>query len=171
MASPSQSAYVESRWIARRHRAAHDQGVLIKCDGGGSYSAGAGHWESHTTTTTHEYTPLEASSSGVAQDPTLQRNGQIYTTTSTNTNTYVPGTRTYSGPTVSYIPKTENCRQAALGAQGKAGLRMRGTYVGADGFSVEFYPDSAVMGCGRAARAYPYMVKAMLADGYQDRRP
>ena len=137
------------------------KGFLIKSSESGSYSAGTGHWESNTTTTTHEHTALEASSVGVATDPTLRQNGQIYTTTSTNTtNTYVPGTPTYSGPTVSYIPKTENCTQVVLGAQGKAGLRMRGTYQGADGFSVEFYPDSAVMGCGRAARAYPYTVKA-----------
>jgi hypothetical protein len=138
------------------------KGFLIESSGGGgSYSAGAGHWESNTTTTTHEHTALEASSVGVQTDPTLRQNGQIYTTTTTNTtNTYVPGTPTYSGPTVSYIPKTENCAQAVLGAQGKAGLRMRGTYQGADGFSVEFYPDSAVMGCGQAARAYPYTVKA-----------
>jgi hypothetical protein len=138
------------------------KGFLIKSSGGGgSYSAGQGHWESQTTTTTHEHTALEASSSGIQQDPTLRQNGQIYTTTTTNTtNTYKPGTPTYSGPTVSYIPKTENCAQPVLGAVGKAALRMRGTYQGADGFSVEFYPDSAVMGCGQAARAYPYTVKA-----------
>jgi hypothetical protein len=39
-------------------------------------------------------------------------------------------------------------------------MRMRGNYVGADGFSIEFYPESAVVGCGQAARAYPYVVKA-----------
>jgi hypothetical protein len=137
------------------------KGFLIKSSGSGSSSTSAGHWESNTTTTTHEHTALEASSVGVQTDPTLLQNGQIYTTTTTNTtNTYVPGATTYSGPTVSYIPKTENCTQAVLGAQGKAGLRMRGMYQGADGFSVEFYPDSAVVGCGQAARAYPYTVKA-----------
>ena len=138
------------------------KGFLIESGGGGgSYSTGAGHWESQTTTTTHEHTALEASSGTIQQDPTLRQNGQIYTTTTTNTtNTYVPGTPTYSGPTVSYIPKTENCTQPVLGAVGKAALRMRGTYQGADGFSIEFYPDSAVIGCGQAARAYPYTVKA-----------
>jgi hypothetical protein len=137
------------------------KGFLIKSSGSGSSSTSGGHWESNTTTTTHEHTALEASSVGVQTDPTLRQNGQIYTTTTTNTtNTYVPGATTYSGPTVSYIPKTENCTQAVLAAQGKAGLRMRGTYQGADGFSIEFYPDSAVMGCGQAARAYPYSVKA-----------
>jgi hypothetical protein len=138
------------------------QGFLITSSGGGgSYSPGQGHWESQTTTTTHEHTALEASSSGIQQDSTLRQNGQTYTTTSTSTtNTYKPGTPTYSGPTVTYTPKTASCSQAFLAAQGKAGLRMRGTYQGADGFSLEFYPDSAVIGCGQAARAYPYTVKA-----------
>ena len=45
------------------------------------------------------------------------------------------------------------------------GLRMYGTYAGASGFSVEFFPESAILGCGPdVARAYPYTV---IADGRQ----
>jgi hypothetical protein len=43
------------------------------------------------------------------------------------------------------------------------GLRMNGTFAAASGFSVGFYPESAIVGCGPdAARAYPYTV---VADG------
>jgi hypothetical protein len=43
------------------------------------------------------------------------------------------------------------------GPQAPSGLRMHGTYAGPTGFSVEFYPESAMIGCGpEAARAYPY---------------
>jgi hypothetical protein len=46
-----------------------------------------------------------------------------------------------------------------------AGLRMNGTYAASTGFSVGFYPESAILGCGPdAARAYPYTV---IADGKQ----
>ncbi len=160
------------------------KGYIITSSGGGGSTTTAGHMESHTTTTTHEYTPMQAAEGTIQQDSTLQRNGQTYTTTSTSTsNTYVPGTTTYSGPKLNYNPKTESCMQPVLASQGvvadngqdaaskllfgskpaapaPAGLRMRGNYVGADGFSVEFYPESAVVGCGQAARAYPYVVKA-----------
>lgn len=45
------------------------------------------------------------------------------------------------------------------------GLRMNGSYVAPTGFSVGFFPDSAILGCGpEAARAYPYTV---IADGRQ----
>jgi hypothetical protein len=43
------------------------------------------------------------------------------------------------------------------------GIRMRGVYAASTGFSVQFFPESAVLGCGPdAARAYPYTV---VADG------
>jgi hypothetical protein len=41
------------------------------------------------------------------------------------------------------------------------GIRMQGIYAAATGFSVQFFPESAVLGCGpNAARAYPYTVVA-----------
>jgi hypothetical protein len=41
------------------------------------------------------------------------------------------------------------------------GIRMHGIYAASTGFSVQFFPESAVLGCGPdAARAYPYTVAA-----------
>src|SRR6201998_502776 len=41
------------------------------------------------------------------------------------------------------------------------GIRMQGIYAAATGFSVQFFPESAVLGCGPdAARSYPYIVVA-----------
>jgi hypothetical protein len=37
---------------------------------------------------------------------------------------------------------------------------MHGAYVAPTGFSAEFFPDSAILGCGAAARAYPYAIQA-----------
>lgn len=90
----------------------------------------------------------------------------MYYTTSTSTvSTYTPATPTYSGPRVTLIPKTANCSQPVLASRASVGnttlgLRMRGTYEGMNGLSIEFYPDSAIVGCGKAVRAYPYVVKA-----------
>jgi hypothetical protein len=112
----------------------------------------------------------------------LHSDGQYYTLTNTNNSTsYQPGTTTYSGP--SYVAKTETCSQAILKSAGKTqidalkgmtesmlggesarptppGLRMHGAYVAPTGFSVEFFPESAILGCGQAARAYPYAIQA-----------
>ncbi len=41
------------------------------------------------------------------------------------------------------------------------GIRMHGIFAASTGFSVEFYPESAILGCGPdSARAYPYTVTA-----------
>jgi hypothetical protein len=50
------------------------------------------------------------------------------------------------------------------GPQTPAGIRMHGIFAApATGFSVQFFPESAILGCGPdAARAYPYTV---VADG------
>ena len=41
------------------------------------------------------------------------------------------------------------------------GIRMHGIFAASTGFSVEFFPESAIVGCGPdAARAYPYAVEA-----------
>jgi len=47
------------------------------------------------------------------------------------------------------------------------GMRMHGIFAASTGFSVEFYPESAILGCGPdSARAYPYTVTAT-ANGAQ----
>jgi hypothetical protein len=41
------------------------------------------------------------------------------------------------------------------------GIRMHGIFAASTGFSVQFYPESAILGCGPdSARAYPYTVEA-----------
>jgi hypothetical protein len=41
------------------------------------------------------------------------------------------------------------------------GIRMRGIFAASTGFSVQFFPESVILGCGPdAARAYPYTVSA-----------
>jgi hypothetical protein len=47
------------------------------------------------------------------------------------------------------------------GAPTPAGIRMHGIFAASTGFSVEFYPESVILGCGPdSARAYPYAVDA-----------
>jgi hypothetical protein len=72
-----------------------------------------------------------------------------------------------AGPGV--VGTEKNLLEGMLGGQTgpptPAGMRMNGTYAASTGFSVGFYPESAILGCGPdAARAYPYTV---IADGRQ----
>ena len=47
------------------------------------------------------------------------------------------------------------------------GIRMHGIYAASTGFSVQFFPESVILGCGPdAARAYPYTVVADGAAAY-----
>jgi hypothetical protein len=47
------------------------------------------------------------------------------------------------------------------GAPTPPGIRMHGIYAASTGFSVEFFPESAILGCGPdSARAYPYTVQS-----------
>ena len=47
------------------------------------------------------------------------------------------------------------------GAPTPPGIRMHGIYAAATGFSLEFFPESVIVGCGPdVARAYPYTVEA-----------
>lgn len=46
------------------------------------------------------------------------------------------------------------------------GIRMQGIYAASTGFSVQFFPESVILGCGPdAARSYPYTVVAGPAGG------
>ncbi|HEY1206866.1 MAG: hypothetical protein ABSH46_21095 [Bryobacteraceae bacterium] len=152
--------------------------------GSGSVTTSNGQWLSSQTTTTQKLTPMEAQQ--YSGQSNLHTDGQYYTLTNQNTSTtYQPGTTTYSGP--SYAAKTETCSTAILKSAGKTqvdalkgltesmlggesapptppGLRMHGAYAAPTGFSVEFFPESAILGCEQAARAYPYSV---LANGRQ----
>ncbi len=109
--------------------------------------------------------------------------GTIDSKTTTETN-YVPGT--YTPPQTVFIPKRATCPAINLTSKGAGvgiqtmqtdllktafggdkgpptppGIRMQGIYAAPSGFSVQFFPESAVLGCGPdAARAYPYTVVA-----------
>ena len=167
-----------------------DGRVITGYTGGGGSSGGtAGHYETQTVTTHQELTPLEATQ--YAGQSGLSQNGQTYDMASSSTqSTYVPGTAHYNpGPQPIYGPKRATCAVPALssknagpgatqaatglltalfnnGDQGPAtppGIRMTGIFAASTGFSVQFFPESAILGCGPdAARAYPYTV---IADG------
>jgi len=158
-----------------------------KGSGGGSAGT-AGHYETQQVTTHQELTPLEATQ--YAGQDGLSRNGQTYDMASTSSQTsWVPGTTHAmpSGPQPIYGPKRAICVAPELKNTGPGstvaatgmlktlfsngdsgppippGVRMHGIFAASTGFSVEFFPESAVLGCGPdAARAYPYTV---IADG------
>ncbi len=154
-------------------------GVVVAGSSGGSSTPGK--MVTSTATTTEHITPLEAQTH--AGDSNLHYNGGAYYDLdhTTTTTTYQPGT--YTAPTINYAPKTETCTQAVLKSSGKtqvdamkgiaenmllgsqtpaapAGLRMHGAYIASTGLSVEFFPESAILECGAAIRAYPYSVQA-----------
>lgn len=139
---------------------------------GGSVGGGmsAGHTETKETTT-------------YSQNP---NDGTIDSHTTTE-STYVPGT--YTAPQTVFVPRRATCPGINLtskgagvgvetmetnllksafggdaGPQTPPGIRFHGIYASAStGFSVQFFPESAILGCGPdAARAYPYTV---IADG------
>jgi hypothetical protein len=155
--------------------------VIAGSSGGGQTN---GKWVTSTSTTNQVLTPQEAQQ--YSGDPNLHYNGGAYydLTRTTTSTSYQPGT--YTAPTVNYAPKTETCSQAILKNSGKTqvdalkgvaenmllggqtptgpgGLRMHGAYIAPTiaptGLSVEFFPESAILGCGAAIKAYPYTVQ------------
>jgi hypothetical protein len=159
--------------------------VVTGSSGGGTSE---GKWVTSQSTTTESLTPLEAQQH--SGDPNLHYNGGMYYNLdhATTSSSYQPGT--YTPPTIHYAPKTETCTTAILKSAGKtqedalkgiteamimgggksipsapAGLRMHGAYVAPTGLSVEFFPESAILGCGAAIKAYPYTIQAAGAQG------
>jgi hypothetical protein len=139
-----------------------------------------GHDETHVVTS-YETVP--------ASDPRAQGQGLCpiggcqVPTTHTET-THVGGT--YEPGTTIFAPKRATCPAPNLSSKGAGvgietmqtdllktmfggekgpptppGIRMHGTYAASTGFSVEFFPESVILGCGPdVARAYPYTVRA-----------
>lgn len=148
--------------------------------GGGSTP---GHTETQTTTSTQR---INANQAGAySGDQLTNTGGGTYDAThTTTTSTYVPGTSTPSYATFS--PRRATCPALNLSTKGASvgiqtmqtdllkgmfggdkgpptppGIRMQGIFAASSGFSVQFFPESAVLGCGPdAARAYPYTVTA-----------
>ncbi|MFZ2024616.1 MAG: hypothetical protein WBA18_01450 [Terracidiphilus sp.] len=139
---------------------------------GGSVGGGmsSGHTENKETTTYSQN----------SNDGTVDS----HTTTQ---STYVPGA--YTAPQTTFVPRRATCPAINLtskgagvgiqtmetnllktafggdsGPQTPPGIRMHGIFASqSTGFSLEFFPESAILGCGPdAARAYPYSV---IADG------
>jgi hypothetical protein len=107
----------------------------------------------------------------------VHRGTDVYSGKQADIYTYQRVTRTCQKPTLSKTtsPGVVGAEQKLLtsffndgdsGPPTPAGLRMNGVYAAASGgFSVEFFPESAILGCGPdVARAYPYTV---VADGAQ----
>jgi hypothetical protein len=152
----------------------------------GGYHGGTstpGHTETQTTTSTQR---IDGSQAGMHSGDTLSYagNGQYDATHTNTTSTYVAGTSTPGYTTFS--PRRTTCPALNLSTKGATvgietmqtdmlktmfggdkgpptppGIRMHGIYAAPTGFSVQFFPESAVLGCGPdAARAYPYSVTA-----------
>jgi hypothetical protein len=156
----------------------------------GGYTAGtttAGHTETSTTSSTQRINASQTTAYDASQ--LSNAGGGFYDATTTHTNsTYVPGTTT-PGYT-NFVPRRATCQGINLSTKGAstgiqtmqtdllkgmfggdkgpptpAGVRMHGIYAASSGFSIQFFPESAILGCGPdAARAYPY---AVTADGSQ----
>ncbi len=154
-------------------------GVVASGTAGGQSTPG--HTETNVVTT---YQPMtEADASIHAGDPNVTHvEGGYQMATTTTQSTYVPGTSTpvYS----TFSPRTATCPALNLSSKGSGvgiqtmqtdllktmfggdkgaptppGIRMSGSYAASTGFSVQFFPESAILGCGLdAARAYPYTV-------------
>ncbi len=146
-------------------------------------SSSPGHTET-SQTTTHE--TVDKSQTGMygQSQLTYQGNGQYDAATTHTNSTYVPGAST-PGYT-NFVPKRATCSAINLSTKGASvgvqtmqtdllktmfggdkgpptppGIRMHGIYAASTGFSVEFFPESAILGCGPdSARAYPYTVEA-----------
>jgi hypothetical protein len=154
----------------------------------GGYTAGtttAGHTETSQTTTHETINSYQAGSAQASGSQVTSMGGGFYDSATTHNNsTYVPGTST-PGYT-NFVPKRATCPAINLSSKGAGvgiqtmqtdllkgmfggdkgpptppGIRMHGIFAASTGFSVEFFPESVILGCGPdAARAYPYTVEA-----------
>ena len=141
-----------------------------------------GHTETSQTTTHETVSQSQAGMYGQSQ-LTYQGNGQYDAATTHTTTTNVAGAST-PGYT-NFAPKRATCSAINLSTRGATvgvqtmqtdllknmlggdkgaptppGIRMKGIYADSAGFSVQFFPESAILGCGPdAARAYPYTVE------------
>jgi hypothetical protein len=156
---------------------------------GGSSGGGStpGHTETHSVTSTERINAYQVPAH--SGDTLTNTGGGTYDAThTTTTSTYVPGT--YTAPQTTFSHRRATCPALNLSTKGAGvgvqtmqtdllktmfggdkgpptppGIRMHGIFAAPTGFSVEFFPESAILGCGPdAARAYPYTVHA---DGSQ----
>ena len=156
-------------------------GVVPSGTGGGGSTPG--HTETHTTTTTERVNGYELPNH--TSDSVTSAGGGMYDAThTTTTSTYAPGTSTPTYTT--FASRRVTCPALNLSSKGAGvgiqtmqtdllksvfggdkgpptppGIRMHGIFAASSGFSLEFFPESVILGCGPdAARAYPYTVVA-----------
>ncbi|NYF51999.1 hypothetical protein HDF12_002364 [Edaphobacter lichenicola] len=151
----------------------------------GGYTPGSsspGHTET-SQTTTHEIVDKSQTGNYGQSQLTYQGNNQYDAATTHTSSTYVAGAST-PGYT-NFVPKRATCPAINLSSKGAGtgiqtmqtdllktafggekgpptppGIRMHGIFAASTGFSVQFFPESAILGCGPdAARAYPYTVE------------
>jgi hypothetical protein len=158
-------------------------GVVASGSAGGSSTPG--HTET-SQTTTHQTINQNQAGAYSGSQLTNMGGGMYDAATTTTQSTYVAGTSTPAYSTFS--PRRATCPAINLSSKGAgvgiqtmqtdllktmfggdkgaptpAGVRMHGIFAASTGFSLEFFPESVILGCGPdAARAYPYTV---VADG------
>ena len=162
-------------------------GVIPSGGGGGSHTAG--HSETQTYTTTERVNANEVPHF----DPNVQSQsagGGFYDVTTTHTSTTSTPGQDEAGYTT-FAPRRTTCPAVNLTSKGASvgiqtmqtdllktmvggdkgpptppGIRMQGIYAASTGFSLEFFPESVIVGCGPiSARAYPYTVSASAGGG------
>ncbi len=158
------------------------QGVVA-----GGYTPGTsapGHTETQSYNTTERMNANMIPGGATNANATYAGGGTYDVTTTHSSTTYVPGQSTPG--TTSFVPRTATCPALNLSSKGAStgiqtmqtdllksmfggdkgpptppGIRMHGIFAASTGFSVQFFPESAVLGCGPdSARAYPYTVSA-----------
>jgi hypothetical protein len=158
-------------------------GVIPSGGSGGSYTPG--HSETQTYTTTERMSGYQVQPNSADVQSVQSAGGGMYDVTTTHTSTtstpgqYQAGATTFASkratcPAVNLTSRgtsvgiqtmqTDLLKTAFGGSKGPPtppGIRMQGIYGASTGFSVQFFPESAILGCGpNAARAYPYKVAA-----------
>ena len=163
-------------------------GVIPSGSSGGSYTAG--HTDTQTYTTTERMSGYQVQPYNAGVTSVQSAGGDMYDVTTTHTSsTSTPGS--YEGGYTTFAKKRATCPAINLTSKGASvgiqtmqtdllktafggdkgpptppGIRMQGIYAASTGFSVQFFPESAVLGCGPdAARAYPYTVAAGPSGG------
>jgi hypothetical protein len=145
----------------------------------GSSTAGHNQTSSYTTTERMNANQVQPASGNTTN---TYAGGGAYDVTTTHTSNNNVGGSSTPGYT-NFVPRRATCpalRLSSRGASGMqtmqtdllksmlggdkgpptpAGIRMHGIYAAETGFSLEFFPESVIVGCGPdAARAYPYTV-------------
>jgi hypothetical protein len=157
-------------------------GVVPSGSTGGSYTAG--HTETQTSTNTERMSAYQVPQNSSNQSVQSAGGGMYDVTTTHTTSTYVPGQ--YQPGATTFAPRRTTCPAINLSSKGAGvgiqtmqtdllktafggdkgpptppGIRMQGIYAASTGLSVQFFPESVIVGCGPdAARAYPYTVVA-----------